>query len=142
MKQFSPSLTCFYVRDRARRLHGRHTSAPANPTLSSSIQDKSYRKTPVTDTFAQTTFDNSEFEPPSRVVRFLRISAEFNSGFLIMDILLFAPLTFFNLHQVYPYYNSTLKRESFFFKDKEGDDWQEFRPTQAEALRAQEYFSS
>ena len=118
------------------------TISSSQPDVVVSIQDKSYRKTPVTDTFAQTTFDNYEFEATKsgREAFYGILPLRFNSGFLIMDILLFAPLTFFNLRQVYPYYQFDIEKRVLLFKDKEGDDWQEFRPTQAEAARAQEYF--
>jgi len=58
----------------------------------------------------------------------------------MMDILLFAPLTLFNLRQVYPYYQFEIEKRVLLFKDKEVDEWREFRPTQAEAARAKEYF--
>ena len=118
------------------------TISSSQPDVVISIQDKSYRKTPVTDEFAQTTFDNYEFQAtkPGREPFYGILPLRFNSGFLIMDILLFAPLTFFNLRQVYPYYQFEIERKVLLFKDKEVDAWQEFRPTQAEAARGRDYF--
>jgi hypothetical protein len=118
------------------------TIGSGQPDVVISIQDKSYRKMPVTDEFAQTTFDNYEFQAtkPGRQPFYGILPLRFNRGFLIMDILLFAPLTLFNLRQVYPYYQFEIEKRVLLFKDKEGDDWQEFRPTQAEAARARDYF--
>jgi hypothetical protein len=118
------------------------TISSSQPDVVISIQDKSYRKTPVTDEFAQTTFDNYEFQAtkPGREPFYGILPLRFNHGFLIMDILLFAPLTFFNLRQVYPYYQFDIEKRVLLFKDKEADEWREFRPTQAEAARARDYF--
>ena len=118
------------------------TISSSQPGVAITIQDMSYKTTPITDKFSQTTFDNYEFETtkPGREPFYGILPLRFNTGFLIFDIFVFAPLTFFNLRQVYPYYQFDIEKRVLLFKDKEVDEWREFRPTQAEAARAREYF--
>jgi len=118
------------------------TISSSQPGVAISIQDETYKTTPITDTFAQTTLDNYEFmaTKPGREPFYGILPLRFNTGLLIFDIFVFAPLTLFNLRQVYPYYQFDIEKRTLLFKDKEADDWREFRPTQAEAARAREYF--
>jgi hypothetical protein len=142
MKQIFPLLLASTVMAALSGCTAMTTISSGQPNVAISIKDKTYKTTPITDKFAVTTFGNYEFEAtrPGREPFYGILPLRFNGGFLILDILFFAPLTFFNLREVYPYYQFEIEKRVILFKDKEGDDWREFRPTQAEVTRAQNYF--
>lgn len=66
---------------------------------------------------------------------------KFNPGYLVADILLFAPATFFNLREVFPYYEFDVDAGILRYKQKPNDPWSIYRPTEAEAERARSYFA-
>lgn len=70
------------------------------------------------------------------------IPLKFNGGYLAADILFFAPAMFFNLREVYPYYEFDIKNGVVRYKKKDTDPWHTYTATEAEVKRAQIYFDS
>jgi len=70
------------------------------------------------------------------------IPLKFNGGYLAADILFFAPATFFNLREVYPYYQFDVDANVIRYKKTEGADWVTYTPTEAETERAKKYFNN
>jgi hypothetical protein len=142
MKQFFPLLLASTVLAALAGCTAMTTISSGQPDVAISIKDKSYKTTPIKDEFSVTTFDNYEFRAakPGRKPFYGILPLKFNGGYLALDILFFAPLTLFNLREVYPYYQFEIEKGVILFKNKEEDEWREFRPTQAEVTRAQNYF--
>lgn len=67
---------------------------------------------------------------------------KFNAGYLVADILFFAPATFFNLREVFPYYQFDIEKNEVRYKLKETDEWTIYSPTPEEAQHAKSYFTS
>ena len=66
---------------------------------------------------------------------------KFNGGYLAVDILFFAPAAFFNLREVYPYYQFDIDKGVVRYKSKATGPWLEYAPIAAESERAKAYFS-
>jgi hypothetical protein len=64
----------------------------------------------------------------------------FNGGYLAADILFFAPAAFFNLREVFPYYDIDLEKRVVRYRLNEGEEWRIYHPREAEAARAKEFF--
>ncbi len=69
------------------------------------------------------------------------VPLKFNGGYLALDILFFAPALFYNLREVYPFYEFDTENAVIRFKKKESDPWQTYYPSQAEVERARSYFN-
>ena len=67
---------------------------------------------------------------------------KFNGGYLALDILFFAPAMFFNLREVFPYYEFDLEKRVVKYRLKETEDWQVYVPTAAEAERGGKFFAT
>jgi len=67
---------------------------------------------------------------------------KFNGGYLAADIMFFAPAMFFNLREVYPYYQFDANAGVVRYKKKDKDSWVTYTPTKAEVERAKKYFSA
>lgn len=65
---------------------------------------------------------------------------KFRGGVLALDILLFAPATFFNLRGLFPYYEFDAERGAIRYRNTPDDPWSEYQPTAAEIERARAYF--
>ena len=57
-----------------------------------------------------------------------------------MDILFFAPAAFFNLREVFPFYEFDIEKRVVKYRFKETDEWNVYTPLEAEANRAREFF--
>lgn len=66
---------------------------------------------------------------------------KFNGGYLAADILFFAPAMFFNLREVYPFYEFDTQEGVVRYKKKAADPWHTYTPTSAEIERARSYFA-
>ncbi len=66
---------------------------------------------------------------------------KFNGGYLVADILFFAPAMFFNLREVYPHYQFDMENGVIRYKKNETDSWTTYQPTPTEAARAEKYFN-
>lgn len=67
---------------------------------------------------------------------------KFNGGYLAADILFFAPGLFFNLREVFPYYQFDMDTGELKYRQKETDDWAVYQAPAAEVERAKVYFST
>jgi len=85
-----------------------------------------------------TSFGNYEFraDAPGYEPLYGILPLKFNGGYLALDILFFAPAAFFNLREVYPFYEFDLDKKNVRYKIKPEDEWSTAVPLQAEELRA------
>jgi hypothetical protein len=87
-----------------------------------------------------TTFGNYEFkaEHPTQGALFGILPLKFNGGYLALDILFFAPAAFFNLREVYPFYQFDLEKKVVRYRSTEQEGWNAYEPSEAEAERARQ----
>lgn len=92
--------------------------------------------------FNTTSFGNYEFmaEHPDYDPLYGILPLKFNGGYLALDILFFAPALFFNLREVYPYYEFDMEKRLVQFKQEENEPWQAYTPLDAEVARAKNFF--
>ena len=69
-------------------------------------------KNPVSKTYKATSFGQYRFraEKPGMEPMYGLIPLKFNSGYLVADILFFAPAAFYNLREVYPFYEFDVEK--------------------------------
>jgi uncharacterized protein YceK len=122
----------------------------ATTTLSSAqggttIQVKGSAATdsPRTETYSTTSFGNYEFRAESPGYEPLTgiLPLKFNGGYLAADILFFAPAMFFNLREVFPYYEVDLEARVIRYRQKPDQPWTEYSPTAAESDRGAAHFT-
>ena len=68
------------------------------------------------------------------------VPLKFNGGYLAADILFFAPAMFFNLREVFPYYQIDMEANEIRYKKKESDEWIIYSPKPEEIQHAKTYF--
>lgn len=68
------------------------------------------------------------------------IPLKFNGGYLAADILFFAPGTFFNLREVFPFYQFDVEKREVRYKKHDSDDWIIYRPKPEEVEHAKLFF--
>ena len=109
------------------------------------IQVKSSAATdcPRTETYSTTSFGNYEFRAESPGYEPLTgiLPLKFNGGYLAADILFFAPAMFFNLREVFPYYEVDLEARVIRYRQKADEPWTEYVPTAAESARGANHFA-
>lgn len=93
---------------------------------------------PRTEAFSTTTFGNYEFraDAPPHEPFYGLLPLKFNGGYLALDILFFAPAMFFNLREVYRFYEIDVEQRVVRYKRKADDDWSTYVPLQREEDRA------
>lgn len=107
-----------------------------------SIQEKALGAMPVKVDMRNTSFGNYEF----RAVRtdgkamYGILPLKFNGHQLALNILFFAPASFFNLREVYALYEFDVGANVIRYRSSESEPWMEMKPTPAEAERAMKYF--
>ena len=67
------------------------------------------------------------------------IPLKFNGGYLAADILFFAPAMFFNLREVYPFYEFDVVAGVVRYKKKANDPWIEYKPKADEVESAKKF---
>ena len=98
---------------------------------------------PATQNLKGTSFGNYEFKatdadaPPFYGI----LPMKFKGGHLAVDIILFAPAAFFNLREVFPFYEIDVQDGVIRYKEKATDVWIDYKPKPEEAARAQNYFN-
>lgn len=108
-----------------------------------SIRDKNLTL-PASQNLKGTSFGNYEFKavdaeaPPL----FGILPLKFKGGHLAVDIILFAPAAFFNLREVFPFYQIDTKNGVIRYREKASDVWVEYKPKPEESVRAQNYFNA
>jgi len=92
-----------------------------------------------------TSFTNFEFkavDPDNDKPFYGVLPLEFRGGHLAADIILFAPGMFLNLRTAYPFYEFDVSKGVVRYKSEAAESWTEYRPTEAEIVRAEGYFKS
>lgn len=120
-----------------------HSSVPAT-TLQidrSSAVDLAY---PSQQSYPTTSFGQYHFKASTdgNEPMYGLIPLKFNMGYLLADIMFFAPATFFNLREVYPHYEFDTQQGVVRYRKSPQDGWSTYRPTRAEAERARNYFTA
>lgn len=117
----------------------------SDPSLAVKINDDAplVLKNPVSKTYKATSFGQYRFRATQEGMApmYGLIPLKFNGGYLAADILFFAPAAFYNLREVYPFYEFDVAQGVVRYKKKESDAWISYKPTAAEAERAQAYFA-
>ncbi|MCW3149001.1 hypothetical protein N8H22_10395 [Stutzerimonas stutzeri] len=98
---------------------------------------------PVNKTYKATSFGQYRFRASKEGLEpmYGLIPLKFNGGYLAADILFFAPAAFYNLREVYPFYEFDIEKGEIRYKKDEADPWMSYKPTPAEAERARAYFA-
>jgi len=106
------------------------------------VKEREYKTYPAGDTFKTTTFGNYDFraERPGAEPLYGILPLKFNGGYLTLDILFFAPGTFFNLREVFPFYEIDMIERAVRYRKGADKPWEVYRPTTEESKRAEEYF--
>lgn len=99
---------------------------------------------PSTHTYSTTSFGQYVFKASDEGEdpMYGLIPLKFNGGYLALDILFFAPATFFNLREVYPFYEFDVKSGVVRYKKEPEDAWRTYTATEDEVNRAKAYFSN
>jgi hypothetical protein len=97
---------------------------------------------PRTESFSTTSFGNYEFraQRPGSEPFYGYLPLKFNGGYLALDILFFTPAMFFNLREVYPFYDFDLEKRVVKFRYKEREEWNTYVPLQQEMTSAEQIF--
>jgi hypothetical protein len=116
------------------------TTTPPGGTVHISSSDQT--TTPRTETYPTRTFGNLEFraQAPNQESLFGIVPLKFNGGYLALNILFFAPASFFNLREVYSFYDFDLEKKVVKYKRNENDEWTVYTPTPAESNRGLEVY--
>ena len=103
---------------------------------------RSATRIPRDDKFSDTSFGNYEFRAQSNGAEpfYGVLPLRFSGARLALDILFFAPATFFNLRSAYPFYEFDVEKQVVRYKRKASDEWRTYTPTTAEAARAEKMF--
>ncbi|MEX8520939.1 MAG: hypothetical protein AB3X44_20745 [Leptothrix sp. (in: b-proteobacteria)] len=117
-------------------------AAQAGATID--VKSSAQTVAPRTESYSATSFGNYEFraQAPGHEPFYGVLPLKFNGGYLAVDILFFAPAMFFNLREVYPFYNFDVEKKVVKYRYKEGDEWSTYVPLDAEMVRAREFFSA
>jgi hypothetical protein len=107
------------------------------------IKETPQSNLPRSETLGATTFGNYEFraESPGFEPLYGVLPLRLNGTYMALDILFFCPALFFNLREVFPYYELDLQKRAIRYKKKDSDPWVEYQPTAEESARAQKFFA-
>lgn len=113
------------------------------PDAQVSIATSKETTTPRSERFSTTSFGNYEFkaEAPGKEPFYGILPLKFNGGYLALDILFFAPATFFNLREVYPYYEFDLDKKHVRYKKNPEEEWSIFVPLKADEEQGRQALS-
>lgn len=116
--------------------------AAVQPGTKVQIKTSANSDAPRSESYATTSFGNYEFQVTAdgKDPFYGVLPLKFNGGYLALDILFFAPAAFFNLREVFPYYEFDQARGLIKYKRQEADSWIEYQPTPEEADRAKRFF--
>jgi len=114
----------------------------AQPGATVEVKTGTASAAPRSEKLTTTSFGNYEFrvQAPGQEPLTGILPLRFNGGYLAADILLFAPAMFFNLREVFPYYEFDLEQRVVRYKDKNDTACRTYTPIQSEAVRAKKYF--
>ena len=114
----------------------------SSPDLSLLVNDSTFLDVSQPHTYPTTSFGQYRFraEQPGHEPMYGILPLKFNSGYLTADILFFAPAMFFNLRQVYSFYEFDIEQGVVCYKRKKDEPWVTYTPTLTEVERAKNYF--
>lgn len=120
------------------------TLSSVQPASIIDIKDAKKTGNPRSESLSTTSFGNYEFKISNGTEKqfFGILPLKFNGGYLALDILFFAPAAFFNLREVFPYYEFDLEKSIVRYKEGMNDPWIVYSPTTTEADRAKAHFSA
>lgn len=97
---------------------------------------------PARQNLRGTSFGNYEFEAvdAGHDPFFGILPLQFKGGHLALDIIFFAPATFFNLRSAFPFYEIDVEHGIIRYKASKESAWAEYRPNIEEIDRARSYF--
>jgi hypothetical protein len=106
------------------------------------IKESKQSAVPRTESFDATSFGNYEFRAQSAGLEpfYGLLPLKFNGGYLALDILFFAPAAFFNLREVFSFYDFDIEKKVVKYRKKESDEWTIYTPLDSEAARAKTFF--
>ena len=115
---------------------GEPISLKVNTDLNRELQDS------VSSTFNTTSFGQYKFKATKEGKEpfYGLLPLKFNGGYLVADILFFTPAMFFNLREVYPYYQFDMDAGVVRYKKNLHDEWLIYTPTPEEIEHAKLYF--
>jgi hypothetical protein len=118
------------------------TLQSTQPNTEIKVKTTTQTTIPRTESFSTTSFGNYEFEAKAQghEPMYGLLPLKFNGGYLAMDILFFAPATFFNLREVFPYYQFDVASGVIRYKKIETEEWTSYTPQPDEADRAKKFF--
>ncbi len=98
---------------------------------------------PASGEFRTTSFGAYDFKvvDPAGQTFYGSLPLKFNPGYMIADILLFAPGLFFNLREVYPHYEIDPERYVVRYRESGKMPWSEYKATLQEEAGAKNRFS-
>jgi len=99
---------------------------------------------PVSQSMKGTSFGNYSFKAIDAGSEPLYgiLPLRFKGGHLAADIILFAPAAFFNLREVFPFYEIDVSQGVIRYKNTPTEGWTEYRPKPEEAARARSFFEA
>ncbi|MCV2368086.1 hypothetical protein [Roseateles oligotrophus] len=114
----------------------------SNPSARLEVKESLNTQATRTESFQATSFGNYEFRAQAEGMEPLYgvLPLKFNGGYLALDILFFAPAMFFNLREVYPFYEFDLEKGVVKYRHKNTDEWVTYFPLEAEKQRAKRHF--
>jgi hypothetical protein len=67
---------------------------------------------------------------------------KFKGGHLAVDIIFFAPAAFFNLREVFPFYEIDVGKGVIRYKNSQNEGWTEYKPKPEESAHARSFFET
>ena len=118
------------------------TLSTSQPGATLEITKSAQSAVPRTESFNATSFGNYEFraQRPGSEPFYGYLPLKFNGGYLALDILFFAPATFFNLREVYPFYDFDLDKRVVRYRHKPSEEWNTYVPLHEEMTSAEQIF--
>jgi hypothetical protein len=99
---------------------------------------------PLSQNMKGTSFGNYEFKAVDAGSEPLygTLPLRFKGRHLAADIILFPPAAFFNLRDVFPYYEVDVSQGVIRYKKTPSEGWTEYKPKPEEAARARTFFET
>lgn len=131
------TLICFFISGCTAMT----TISSKQSNVSLTVQEKTYLSLPAKDSFSVKTFGCHEFlvEKEGYEPLYGILPLDLSIRNLILDILFFTPLMFFNLRQVFPYYEIDMDKKSLRYS-YDAIQWWETQIQPAESEYAKKYF--
>ncbi len=118
------------------------TITSPHPGTTVAVREK-HLTLPASEKLKGTSFGNYEFKAIETGFEpfYGILPLSFKGGHLAVDIIFFAPAAFFNLREVFPFYQIDVEKNVIRYRKTEQDEWQEYHPKAEESARARVYFN-